>query len=54
MKRELLLQSNIKGNLLTSSSGADWKLNLIFENTPLSDNLQLNDTQKQHVNLIIK
>ena len=42
------------GNLLTSSSGADWKLNLIFENTPLSDNLQLNDAQKQYVNLIIK
>ena len=42
------------GNLLTSPSGTDWKLNLIFENTPLSDNLQLNDTQKQYVNLIIK
>ena len=42
------------GNLLTSPNGADWKLNLIFENTPLSDNLQLNDTQKQYVNLIIK
>ena len=42
------------GNLLTNSRGADWKLNLIFENTPLSDNLQLNDTQKQYVNLIIK
>lgn len=43
------------GNLLTNSSGTDWKLNLIFENTPLSDNLRiLNDTQKQCVNLIIK
>ena len=42
------------GNLLTNSSGTDWKLNLIFENTPLSDNLQLNDIQKQYVNLIIK
>ena len=42
------------GNLLINSRGADWKLNLIFENTPLSDNLQLNDTQKQYVNLIVK
>ena len=43
------------GNLLTNSSGTDWKLNLIFENTPLSDNLRiLNDTQKQCVILIIK
>ena len=43
------------GNLLTNSSGTNWKLNLIFENTPLSDNLRiLNDTQKQCVNLIIK
>ena len=43
------------GNLLTNSNGTDWKLNLIFENTPLSDNLRiLNDTQKQCVNLIIK
>ena len=37
------------------NNGIDWKLNLIFENTPLSDNLRiLNDTQKQCVNLIIK
>ena len=42
------------GNLLTNPSGTNWKLNLIFENTPLSDNLQLNDAQKQYVNLIIK
>ena len=43
------------GNLLTNSTGTNWKLNLIFENTPLSDNLRiLNDTQKQCVNLIIK
>ena len=43
------------GNLLTNSSGTNWKLNLIFENTPLSDNLRiLNGTQKQCVNLIIK
>ena len=43
------------GNLLTNSNGTNWKLNLIFENTPLSDNLRiLNDTQKQCVNLIIK
>jgi len=43
------------GNLLRGyNNGIDWKLNLIFENTPLSDNLQLNDAQKQYVNLIIK
>lgn len=42
------------GDLFRSCRDTDWKLNLIFENTPLSDNLQLNDTQKQYVNLIIK
>ena len=42
------------GTLLRGFNGTDWKLNLIFENTPLSDNLQLNDAQKQYVNLIIK
>mgnify|MGYP003460000724 FL=1 len=43
------------GNLIGGyNNGIDWKLNLIFENTLLSDNLQLNDTQKQYVNLIIK
>ena len=29
-------------------------LNLIFENTPLSDNLQIKDNLKQSINLIIK
>ena len=42
------------GALLTGYNSTDCKLNLIFENTLLSDNLQLNDNQKPCVNLIIK
>ena len=36
------------------NNGIDWKLNLIFENTSLSDNLQIKDNFKQFINLIIK
>ena len=42
------------GLLLESFRTDDWKLNLILENTPLSDNLQIQDYAKQCVNLIIK
>ena len=42
------------GLLLECYNSSDWKLNLIFENTPLSDNLQIKDKVKQCVNLIIK
>ena len=43
------------GLLLEGYNATGWKLDLIFENTPLSDNLRiLNGTQKQCVNLIIK
>ena len=36
------------------NNGIDWKLNLIFENTSLSDNLQIKDNLKQSIDLIIK
>ena len=42
------------GALLESYSSTGWKLNLILENTPLSDNLQITDKAKECVNLIIK
>ena len=42
------------GLLLECYNSSDWKLNLIFENTPLSDNLQIKEKAKQCVNLIIK
>ena len=32
----------------------EFKLDLIFENTPLSENLQIQDKYKNFVNLIIK
>lgn len=40
--------------LLESYKSSGWKLDLILENTPLSDNLQIKDNAKQCVNLIIK
>ena len=40
--------------LLLESRSFTWKLDLILENTPLSDNLQIMDKAKQCVNLIIK
>ena len=40
--------------LLLESYSFTWKLDLILENTPLSDNLQIMDKAKQCVNLIIK
>ena len=39
---------------LLESYNSTWKLNLILENTPLSDNLQITDKAKECVNLIIK
>ena len=42
------------GLLLEGYNATGWKLDLIFENTPLSDNLQIKDKVKQCVNLIIK
>ena len=42
------------GLLLDCYHSTGWKLNLILENTPLSDNLQITDKAKQCVNLIIK
>ena len=42
------------GALLEGYNATGWKLDLIFENTPLSDNLQIKDKVKQCVNLIIK
>ena len=42
------------GALLEGYNATGWKLDLIFENTPLSDNLQIKDDLKQYVNLIIK
>ena len=42
------------GALLESYNSTGWKLNLILENTPLSDNLQITDKAKECVNLIIK
>ena len=40
--------------LLLEGYGSGHVLNLIFENTPLSDNLQIKDNLKQFINLIIK
>ena len=40
--------------LLLEGYGSGHILNLIFENTPLSDNLQIKDNLKQSINLIIK
>ena len=40
--------------LLLEGYGSGHVLNLIFENTPLSDNLQIKDNLKQSINLIIK
>ena len=40
--------------LLLEGCGSGHVLNLIFENTPLSDNLQIKDNLKQSINLIIK
>lgn len=42
------------GLLLQGSKGSDCKLDLIFENTPLSENLQIRDDYKECVKLIIK
>ena len=42
------------GLLLQGYKGGDCKLDLIFENTPLSENLQIQDEYKNFVNLIIK
>lgn len=42
------------GALLEGYNSTGWELNLILENTPLSDNLQIKDKVKQCVNLIIK
>ena len=39
---------------LLEGYGSGHVLNLIFENTPLSDNLQIKDNLKQSINLIIK
>ena len=42
----------LDGTSWGGTSGCE--LNLIFENTPLSDNLQIKDNLKQSINLIIK
>ena len=42
----------LDGTSWGGTSGCE--LNLIFENTPLSDNLQIKDDLKQSINLIIK
>ena len=39
---------------LLEGYGSGHVLNLIFENTPLSDNLQIKDNLKQSINLIIR